>query len=159
MVYQCGIVEEFENTRDARMAHAVWSKSTANRRQAQVKRPDNDLQGIAHLRGLLVKGGVFSLPAELFDACRSEVQPVCGEDAMCRAVQAVLAPMSDCTFDRDSMRMFQVVNNRPENRCLVPLPHLDKVMSSINVTLCNVGAHQPEVNNLIDMFDADSGIC
>ena len=98
MVYQCGIVEEFENTCDARMAHAVWFKSTANRRQAQVKRPDYELQGIAHLKGLFVKGGFFSLPVELFDVCRSEVQPVCGEDVMCRSVQVVLAPMSDCTF-------------------------------------------------------------
>ena len=77
---------------------------------------------------------------------------------MYRAAQAVLVPMSDCTFDRDSMRMFQVVNNRPENRCLVPLPHLDKVRSSINVTLSNVGAHQPEVNKLIVRIDADSGL-
>ena len=77
---------------------------------------------------------------------------------MCRAVQAVLAPMSDRTFDRESMRMFQVVNNRPEDRCLVPLPHLDKVMSSINVTICNVGAHQPEVNKLIVRTGADSGL-
>ena len=53
MVYQCGIVEEFENTGDARMAHAVWSKSTANRRQAQVKRPDYELQGHRALDGTL----------------------------------------------------------------------------------------------------------
>ena len=62
MVYQCGIVEEFENTCDARMAHAVWFKSTANRRQAQVKRPDYELQGIAHLKGLFVNGRCLLAP-------------------------------------------------------------------------------------------------
>ena len=136
IIYQTGVLEEFQDTRVERANVAAFRIATTATRVAPAKLPEPVHQCVTFTKSLLQKGTVISIPKPLLDksAVSLPVDIPDGCNPVDEAVTVVLGDVPERVFDAEGENMFEVVNTHPEHRVLLTSHHVAQERSR-HVTL------------------------
>ena len=142
-VYQCTIVDQFEDITSAKAESKAWGLVAAQRCVRVREMTPGRRLVLQYLKQVLGQGVYFSLPSNLFNAAEAYVGPHNAEDMPSSCLAAAARATVDFSFDDlpDTV-IFMVVNLGPQRRELLKVPHLLDVPTRINVSRCAVVAER-----------------